>query len=123
MADTNPSMFEDRACRRTRLWAALSASVVLALLGACAQDSAEATSPPGVPSSSSLEAGADGDRHADTDGGDGARPADAHSTPSVTMVETRPATSHGLDTFSANGRIQPGGRPTTYYFEYGATTS
>lgn len=33
------------------------------------------------------------------------------------------ATSLGLNAFSANGRIQPHGAPTEYYFEYGPTTA
>jgi hypothetical protein len=37
-------------------------------------------------------------------------------------VVTYPATTLGLDAFSANGRIQPHGAPTDYWFEYGPTT-
>ncbi|MBS2016796.1 MAG: discoidin domain-containing protein [Deltaproteobacteria bacterium] len=36
-------------------------------------------------------------------------------------VVTSPATSLGQVAFSANGRVQPRGKPTTYYFEYGPT--
>ncbi len=38
-------------------------------------------------------------------------------------VESRPATSLGTDAFTPNGRIQPHGQPTTYWFEYGATNA
>lgn len=38
-------------------------------------------------------------------------------------VVTYAATSLGLAAFSANGRIQPRGAPTEYYFEYGPTTA
>jgi hypothetical protein len=38
-------------------------------------------------------------------------------------VVTYQATSLGLDAFSANGRIQPHGQPTEYWFEYGPTTN
>jgi hypothetical protein len=37
-------------------------------------------------------------------------------------VETRPASPLGNAAFTANGRIQPHGLPTTYWFEYGPTT-
>lgn len=36
-------------------------------------------------------------------------------------VETRPATLLGITGLSVNGRIQPQGLPTKYYFEYGPT--
>lgn len=38
-------------------------------------------------------------------------------------VVTYPATSLGLAAFSANGRVQPHGQATSYYFEYGATAA
>jgi hypothetical protein len=38
-------------------------------------------------------------------------------------VSLRDATSLGTDAFSANGRIQPHGEPTQYYFEYGLTST
>ena len=38
-------------------------------------------------------------------------------------VVTYPATSLGLSAFSANGRVQPHGQATSYYFEYGTTTT
>lgn len=38
-------------------------------------------------------------------------------------VVTYPGTSLGFVSFSANGRIQPRGKPTTYYFEYGPTAA
>lgn len=38
-------------------------------------------------------------------------------------VSMRSATSLGTDAFSANGRIQPHGEPTQYYFEYGPTAA
>src|SRR5690349_1850386 len=44
------------------------------------------------------------------------------ATPAIEVV-TYPATSLGLTAFSANGRVQPHGLPTSYYFEYGTTTS
>lgn len=47
----------------------------------------------------------------------------AATDPGGPLVETRPATSLGLAAFSANGRIQPHGAPTTYWFEYGSTAS
>lgn len=37
----------------------------------------------------------------------------------ATLVETRPATALGLDALLVNGRIQPRGRPTAYWFELG----
>lgn len=37
-------------------------------------------------------------------------------------VETGEAEALGLEAFTANGRIQPRGRPTRYHFEYGTTT-
>jgi len=39
-----------------------------------------------------------------------------------TLTATRPATSLGLNAFTANAAIQPRGRATTYYFESGPTT-
>jgi hypothetical protein len=38
-------------------------------------------------------------------------------------VVTKPATALGLDAMSLNGSVHPHGQPTTYYFEYGLTTS
>lgn len=38
-------------------------------------------------------------------------------------VVTGTATSLGLKAFSANGRIQPHGAPSKFYFEYGSTTA
>jgi hypothetical protein len=43
--------------------------------------------------------------------------------PPATLVETRPATPLGVKAMTVNGRIQPRGRPTTYWFEYGETTA
>lgn len=43
--------------------------------------------------------------------------------PVNTEVETRPATPLGNTALSANGRIQPHGLPTTYWFEYGDSTN
>ncbi|HEX4952807.1 MAG TPA: hypothetical protein VF017_05360 [Thermoanaerobaculia bacterium] len=43
--------------------------------------------------------------------------------PARTLVETLPSTSLGLTARSLNGRIQPRGRPTTYWFELGETTA
>lgn len=49
----------------------------------------------------------------------------ALSVPATSSLEaaTYPGTSLGLSAFSANGRIQPHGVATSYYFEYGATTT
>jgi hypothetical protein len=43
--------------------------------------------------------------------------------PAPAEVETRPATPLGNTAFSANGRIQPHGLPTRYWFEYGSSTA
>ncbi len=42
--------------------------------------------------------------------------------PAKAEVETRTATPLGITALSANGRIQPHGLPTRYWFEYGPTT-
>jgi hypothetical protein len=53
-----------------------------------------------------------------------ALPVFAQSTGSKRLeVETRSASSLGLTGLTVNGSIQPHGLPTTYYFEYGPTTS
>lgn len=44
------------------------------------------------------------------------------ASPDGTVI-TYPATGLGLQGFSANGRIQPHGAATDYYFEYGPTTA
>ena len=48
---------------------------------------------------------------------------EAARTPRLPVARTRRATSLGTDAFSANGRIRARGKPTTYHFEYGTTTS
>lgn len=60
----------------------------------------------------------------------GAPPADTSdtapppTTPALpTLVETRAATPLGLEAVSVNGRIQPRGRPTSYWFELGETVA
>jgi hypothetical protein len=50
------------------------------------------------------------------------RPCAAEAWPDPEVV-TSSATSLGLVGFSANGRIQPHGGPTSYWFEYGTTTA
>ena len=42
---------------------------------------------------------------------------DLGPTPAPTLVETLPATALGLDAVSVNGRVQPRGRPTRFWFE------
>jgi Ca2+-binding RTX toxin-like protein len=49
---------------------------------------------------------------------------DAHfSTPVTPTVATRPATQIGADRATLNGDVNPQGRNTSWYFEYGPTTS
>src|SRR5262245_40769122 len=51
------------------------------------------------------------------------RGADAHfSTPVSPTVATQPATQIGADRASLNGAVNPQGRSTSSYFEYGPTT-
>jgi len=47
----------------------------------------------------------------------------ADGPPGIALVETRAATPLGLHGLSANGRIQPRGLPTRYWFEHGPTTA
>ena len=109
--------------RRRRI--ALSTTAVIALMGACATPAPDEVHP-------GLEGGAGPDAAVECAvspcGSDGAV-ADAAKTdadaagPSDTLVVTRAGTPLGLVAFSPNGRIQPHGHPTSYWFEYGATTA
>jgi phosphodiesterase/alkaline phosphatase D-like protein len=45
------------------------------------------------------------------------------TTSSAPSVVTNPATSVGATSATLNGSVNPNGRPTTYYFEYGKTTT
>jgi hypothetical protein len=50
--------------------------------------------------------------------------ADAHfATSTAPTVTTRPSTQVGADRATLNGEVNPQGRSTSWYFEYGATTS
>ncbi|CAN5909512.1 hypothetical protein BH11MYX4_BH11MYX4_00030 [soil metagenome] len=100
-----------------------TAAIVLAVLGACGTDN---DAQPTTTTTTTTTTGPDGSACVDPCGlpdgsaGDGAGKVDGG--PDV-LVETRPSTPLGLAGISVNGRIQPRGRPTSYYVEYGATTA
>ncbi len=92
--------------------AGLAAS--LAIAGGCG-------SPSDGPTAAPAEAGDPGDAPGDAGSYDpDARP--PAPSPDGNVV-TYAATELGLTGLSANGRIQPHGAPTDYYFEYGPTTA
>lgn len=101
-----------RTVVRTCLW--------LSLLGGCDHGAREAESVApavgGTASPSSQPEGA-------ADGGAFDVPSISATSNTRVVVDTTRATSLGRDAFSVNGRIQPGGLPTRYWFEYGPTTA
>ncbi|CAN5925695.1 hypothetical protein BH11MYX4_BH11MYX4_36950 [soil metagenome] len=73
------------------------------------------TAPPTAPATTASTGTADG-------GVDGASGSTKQGTPALpTLTATRLATLLGLHAFTANGAVQPRGRPTTTYFESGPT--
>jgi hypothetical protein len=104
---------------RSRAPKAATVGVCLAL-AACAGQPAfvevgEVSGTPKVPFSAALAPPADV--------GAGAATQQPGAASRSVLVETRAATSLGMDAFTPNGRIQPRGRPTSYYFEYGPTSA
>ena len=101
----------------------LRASLVIGVVG-CGAPSAEngpGVKPNGVdPTHSSVPTGNACMRPGE---GEPSTVANASNAGLAALVETRGATAVGQLAFSANGRIQPRGRPTTYWFEYGKTTA
>ncbi len=126
--------------RRQRSVALAVAAAGLATLAAMSGCRSDGVTPPGASplptTSDAAEQSADdasyaldgpqADRDASYGAVDGPATDDAGeggAAPPLAEVDTRPATSLGLTAFSANGRVQPHGHPTDYYFEYGTTSA